>query len=613
MSFPYVPVLEPGERDLKVPAWLNDTTLYHNRGDTTFAGEDALYGDFFGLDDLFTEHPRVVDGMVEIYRTWIEDFGVDGFRIDTMKHVDDGFWQAFGPAVLDIAHAAGKDEFFMFGEVFDGSRPFTSAYTTRNRMQAVLDFPFQGAARDFASRGTSAATLEGFFAADDWYTDADSNAYNLPTFLGNHDIGRIGSMIVADNPDAGDAEWLDRDLLAHELMYLSRGNPVVYYGDEQGFTGLPSDQAARQTVFASRVPAYLDDDLLGTDATHAQDNFVESHPLYEGISELAALTRRYPALRDGAHQNRHASDGPGVYAFSRIDRESRREFVVALNNSEQEQTVDVPTWVGRSDFRRVYGDGERRLRSARDGALTLTVPPLSTVVYRASDRIERPRSVPEVTLATPEPAEGARGRLHLASDVAADTFVEVTFQARTGDGRLDGRRHRRQRALPGVPRRVVAGAGDRPRVPRRRPRPARTDPRERPGVRDGAGSAGHPADPLRGQRGRGLRRGPCGGGSRTRHPRGDDRAQRRRWRLDGGRHRRLLPGVHGGRRRHRSSGRHAGAVPGGAHRRLHHGDQRRPLGRRRHRAHDRGLRPGQPSTPRWAARPTGTRRATRPS
>ena len=57
-SFPYTPVLEPGEENLKVPAWLNDVTLYHNRGNTTFVGEDSYYGDFFGLDDLFTEHPR---------------------------------------------------------------------------------------------------------------------------------------------------------------------------------------------------------------------------------------------------------------------------------------------------------------------------------------------------------------------------------------------------------------------------------------------------------------------------------------------------------------------------------------------------------------------------
>jgi glycosidase len=65
-SFPYTPVLDPAEQNLKVPAWLNDLTLYHNRGDTTFAGENSFYGDFFGLDDLFTEHPRVVAGMTDI-------------------------------------------------------------------------------------------------------------------------------------------------------------------------------------------------------------------------------------------------------------------------------------------------------------------------------------------------------------------------------------------------------------------------------------------------------------------------------------------------------------------------------------------------------------------
>ena len=96
-SFPYTPVLDQDEENLKVPAWLNDTTLYHNRGNTTFTGEDSQYGDFFGLDDLFTENPEVVDGFIDIYRTWVKDFGVDGFRIDTMKHVDDAFWQKFGP------------------------------------------------------------------------------------------------------------------------------------------------------------------------------------------------------------------------------------------------------------------------------------------------------------------------------------------------------------------------------------------------------------------------------------------------------------------------------------------------------------------------------------
>ena len=73
--------------------------MYHNRGDSTFAGESSTYGDFIGLDDLFTERPEVVDGMGEIYKQWV-DFGIDGFRIDTVKHVNLEFWQKFVPDIL---------------------------------------------------------------------------------------------------------------------------------------------------------------------------------------------------------------------------------------------------------------------------------------------------------------------------------------------------------------------------------------------------------------------------------------------------------------------------------------------------------------------------------
>ena len=61
------PVLTPEAAKLKKPDWLNDPTLYHNRGDSTFSGEQCSTGDFFGLDDLMTEHPKVVNGMKEIF------------------------------------------------------------------------------------------------------------------------------------------------------------------------------------------------------------------------------------------------------------------------------------------------------------------------------------------------------------------------------------------------------------------------------------------------------------------------------------------------------------------------------------------------------------------
>jgi len=431
-SFPYTPVLEEDEKQLKVPGRLNDVTLYHNRGDTTFVGEDSLYGDFFGLDDLFTEHPTVVEGMIDIYKAWIRDFGVDGFRIDTMKHVDDAFWQAFGPEVLRYARSQGKREFFMFGEVFDTTKSFTSHFTTTDEMQAVLDFPFQAAAQGFAADSKPTDLLRTFFADDDWYTDADSNAYQLPTFLGNHDMGRIGRFIAVANPGASDAELLARDRLAHALMYLSRGNPVVYYGDEQGFTGDGGDQLARQDMFPSVVPEYNDDDLIGTDATAADANFDAQHPLDRSIARLARLTRRHPALRDGAHQHRLSQAGPGVYAFSRLDRREQREYVVALNNAEQAKTVAIPTYVSRRHFGRVYGSGPRWLRSGRDRRLTVTVPPLSAVVYELAGRIPRSKQAPAIALRAPEPAAASRGRMEVRADVDGGSFYEVTFQASTG-------------------------------------------------------------------------------------------------------------------------------------------------------------------------------------
>ncbi len=434
-SFPYTPVLEPGEENLKVPSWLNDTTLYHNRGNTTFTGEDSYYGDFFGLDDLFTENPKVVNGMIDIYETWIGELGIDGFRIDTMKHVDDAFWQKFGPKVLAYAKAHGKSQFYMFGEVYDLNRPFTSTFTTRDKMQAALDFPFQDAARNFASKSQATSELKTFFEADDWYTDADSNVYQLPTFLGNHDMGRIGYFVTDDNSGATEAELVARDRLSHELMYFSRGNPVIYYGDEQGFTGTGGDQLARQTLFASQVPEYLDDNLLGSDSTHAVDNFNPDSALYRTISELSALTKQHPALRNGAHQHRYSSSDAGIYAFSRIDRGQQREYVVALNNSESAKTAAVPTYVSRGGFKRIYGSGDDLLTTDASSKLQVKVPALSAVVYESSAKIPQSHKAPSIRLGHPAPSTQTNSRMAVQAEVSGSSFNEVTFYAKVGKGR----------------------------------------------------------------------------------------------------------------------------------------------------------------------------------
>ncbi len=422
-SFPYTPVLDnPADATVKVPAWLNDPTNYHNRGDSTFSGESSTYGDFSGLDDLFTEQPDVVDGMTDIYRTWV-DFGIDGFRIDTVKHVNLEFWQKFAPAMRAEARRVGNDDFFAFGEVFDSSPAYMSTFTTEGKLDATLDFGFQAVGTGFA-QGNATTKLRDFYAADDYYTDADSNAYALPTFLGNHDMGRIGSFL--DNSYSGD-ELLEHDELAHALMYLTRGQPVVYYGDEQGFTGAGGDKDARQDMFGSQVADYNDDDLIGTDATTAVSNFDTSHPLYRGIAALARLRARHPALADGAQLHRYASSKAGVYAFSRVSPSERREYVVALNNADVPRTVTFSTLMDRGSFTQIWPRATGRLRSDDEKRVTLTVPPLSAVVYRANTTVPRRQSAPAIQFNSPSAGGVVGGRAEIAAGVPEGGFNQVTM------------------------------------------------------------------------------------------------------------------------------------------------------------------------------------------
>ena len=156
----------PGDAHVKVPAWLNDPTMYHNRGTSTFAGENSEYGDFPSVTaprstTCGPSAPRSCTGMIDIYKTWVDDAGVDGFRIDTVKHVNMDFWQQFGPALQGHAASVGNNDFFMFGEVYDADPAFMSHYTTEGKLQATVDFGFQAAASTSprAGRTTRAARL----------------------------------------------------------------------------------------------------------------------------------------------------------------------------------------------------------------------------------------------------------------------------------------------------------------------------------------------------------------------------------------------------------------------------------------------------------------------
>jgi pullulanase-type alpha-1,6-glucosidase len=420
-SFPYTPVVKPGTK--KKPDWLNDPTLYHNRGDSTFSGESSGYGDFNGLDDLMTENPKVVEGMEKIFTSWIDTLGIDGYRVDTVKHVNMEFWQALAPHVKAYAAKRGKKDFFVFGEVFSSDPTLTSSYTTTGRMQASLDFPFQSGAVNFLS-GKGSGGLGDVLLADDQYTDADSNASSLPTFLGNHDMGRVGWMLRQNRPGIGEDELLNRLRLGNALMYLWRGNPVVYYGDEQGFAGGGGDKLARQDMFASKTPEYAAEELIGSDRTGAQDNFRTDSPLYRQLADLAKFVDADPVWRKGNQVLRLAQGD--VFAFSRIGAAEQTEHLVVANAGTSATTVDVP--VAATSFRTVWPSSGAGPTRGADGKVRVTVPPLSAVVLKATGKLTA--AAPTPTLVAPPVGTVLDKRVELRADGVTSPFAQATFAAK---------------------------------------------------------------------------------------------------------------------------------------------------------------------------------------
>jgi glycosidase len=382
-TWAYTPYLLKGEEKAKVPAWLNDPIYYHNRGDSTFSTEDSLLGDFGGLDDLMTENPRVIAGMIDIYGKWIDDFGIDGYRIDTAQHVDPAFWQAFVPAILARAKAKGIPNFHIFGEVFTGDLDVArlAAHTRVDKLPAVLDFAFERAVADTVARGAPTSELFHMFFGDPAYKNGEATARTLPTFLGNHDMGRFSMFVKAGMPQASDDEVLKRVILGHAMLLTLRGVPTIYYGDEQGFVSKGNDQLAREDMFASKVAVYNDTRLLGTTKTTATPSFGTDNPIFKAIAELARIRTGHHALTRGRQIPRAWGDKPGLFAVSRFDPDTGKEILIAFNTSTSPLTANVLVDDASTAFIALHGACEAK--AAAPGSLKVSLAPLDFIICEA--------------------------------------------------------------------------------------------------------------------------------------------------------------------------------------------------------------------------------------
>jgi glycosidase len=384
---PYIPA---ESKKLKNPAWLNDINNYHNVGDMGSCwgvGNCTKLGDFYGLDDLATEKPVVYKGWAEVYGKWISNYGISGFRVDTARHVDDKFFKNWSPLIQASAKKSNINDFTIFGEVFDYSVFNLMTYVRQNKIQTVLDFPFQAKATEYASGYSNAPTLTALFENDDYYTSAQSSASNLVTFLGNHDVGRAGFIIASKRIQPAD-QLVPRTNLANALMYFSRGIPTVYYGDEVGMTGTNSgkDQFARQDMFPTEVEIWKTETRIGGSPIGNGDAFTatKQNPIAKYLVELAEIRKNNPALANGPMLERYSKYA--LYVISKKDVAENKEYLVAFNNSDTDEVVEVTTATATGGWSQILG---KTVVTTNQNKVSFTVPALSTIVLKANSPIDQ--------------------------------------------------------------------------------------------------------------------------------------------------------------------------------------------------------------------------------
>ena len=111
-----------------------------------------------------------------------------GFRVDTARHVDNNFFKNLSPLIKNKAESNGIKNFTVFGEVWEQNPIELIRYVRENKLETLLDFPFQRVAVEYAAASSNAKVLQNLFAYDDYYRTSQSSPESLVTFLGNHDM-----------------------------------------------------------------------------------------------------------------------------------------------------------------------------------------------------------------------------------------------------------------------------------------------------------------------------------------------------------------------------------------------------------------------------------------
>jgi alpha-amylase len=396
---PTIFVYDPASNHIPpMPEVFQNPAAFNRKGRTyNFDDPDQLlHGDFpGGLKDVNTARCDVKEAMVDSYARWVELTDLDGFRIDTVKHVEREFWRYFSQKIRQRLDKQGKKKFFMFGEAFDGRDQLCGTFT-KNDAPAEAELAQENTCVKDGVK-IDGDQLDGVFyfpqyftAIRDVFQDAkgtqgisdlwDQRALNygsepqklgtgispqktLVNFLDNHDVPRF--LYSGKGTTA-----LHNALL---FLFTENGIPCVYYGTEQELAG-GNDPANRE-------------DLWLTD-------YKTDGATFQWIQRLTAMRKKYTALRRGdqkvvwASTRAGAEPDAGILAFERAGGDAGAAYSVVVINSNpthesSPQFSGVPMKVSVAPgtvLVDVISSDQSKYTVAADGGLSIKVAALSGAV-----------------------------------------------------------------------------------------------------------------------------------------------------------------------------------------------------------------------------------------
>jgi glycosidase len=287
-------------RDPKTRKWLRSTIV----GD---CGEDDLTSCLAGLPDFKTEQPEVAKFLLDAQIAWAKRSGIDGFRLDTVKHVDHPFWQEHRKRT----RAELGRQFFLLGEVFGADAEGLEPWFEPDEMDAGFDFGFQGNVLGFVQgRGRTVAFNR--------YLEMRQKVrpgHLVAHYLSTHDT--TGALFQLKGDMA-----LFR--LAAVLLFTTSGIPVVYYGEEVGRLG-------------GEWPDNRSDMPWGTRDVLPGAGLPRDDALRRDYQKLIGIRKAHPALSRGNHIA--LSTEGDLYVFARRDAASKDLVVVAVNRGSEPATA----------------------------------------------------------------------------------------------------------------------------------------------------------------------------------------------------------------------------------------------------------------------------------